>query len=273
MDNLIKITPDLNISFFDLLRPVDTNSEFTLRDVLRACVNSEYIPLECMQEILQCRCLKDFYDEAESKPFENSENDIEYLELYYQGDIGEDKDSPDGKYFSGKWAFHGVGKLGVVPDEDVMGHMSPEDKANFRQSYAIELSPMYNLTDYKIKIRKEILITDWTDKNPISNIKRIDFQHPILLVEVLYWVIWELSFFGSPKDREEESSELKRRCNEIDQAKKDGTLDKLLIPWEDVKKDLCDEFGWDEDDLDGSSDLKNEKKNGLETPETPEKTS
>ena len=74
MDNYIKITPDLDISFSDLMRPIDISQEFTLRDVLRAAVKSTHIPVEIMSEILHCRALLDYYNEAESKPFENKDN-------------------------------------------------------------------------------------------------------------------------------------------------------------------------------------------------------
>lgn len=242
MDNQIKITSDLNVSFSDLMRHVDLSHEFTLRDVLRAAVSSTEIPVEIMKELLQCRCLKDFYEEAESKPFADDDKDMEYLELYLLGDIGKDKDSPDGIYCSSQWSFHGVGKLGVNPDPEVR-KLSPEELATFRESYGIELSPMYKLADYKIKIRDQIVITNWIEKDYSKQIQTIKFKPSITLIEVLYWVIWELSFFGSPKIRDEESAELKSRIDKIDEAKKNGTLDQILIPWEDVKSNLESKFG------------------------------
>ena len=253
MENLVKITPDLDISFFDLMCQVDTSQEFTLRDVLRAAVKSTHIPIEVMQEILQCRNILSYYNEAESKPFEvgnNSDGNIDYLELYLLGDASKDKDSPNGTYYSSQWSFHGVGKLGVVPDEDVRP-LEPELKAEFRESYGIELSPLYQLTDYKIKIRNEIMITDWREKDFSKQLKKIDFKPSITLIEVLYWVLWELSFFGSPEKRDEENQELKRRVDQIEEAKKNGTLDSILIPWETVKADLEAKFNFkmDEDKL------------------------
>lgn len=259
MDNLIKITPDLDISFFDLMRQVDTSHEFTLRDVLRATVKSTFIPYECMQEILQCRCLQDYYDEAESKPFEDKDSNIDYLELCLLGDIGVDKDSPTGTYSSSQWAFNGIGKLGVNPDPENRP-LTPEELVTFRESYAIELTPLYSLADYKIKVRDEVTITNWAEKDYSRQINRIPFKPSITLIEVLYWVFWELSFFGSPKKRDEESEELKSRIAEIDEAKKNGTLDQILIPWEDVKAKLEKEFGsLDEDECKDGGDNGGEK--------------
>jgi hypothetical protein len=246
MDNYIKLTSDLDIRFSDLMCPVDLSHEFTLRDVLRACVSSTEIPPLLMGQILHCNALQEFYDDAESKPFED-EGDLEYLELYLLGDIGED-------YSSSQWSFHGVGKLGVVPKDDFR-KMTPEEAASFRESYGVELSPLYRLADYKIKVRNEIVISNWKEKDYSKQITRINFQPSITLIEILYWVIWELSFFGSPSKRDEENAELKRRIEEIDEAKKNGTLDQITIPWEKVKADLEAKFDFklSEDDSEKTS--------------------
>jgi len=241
MNNEIKITSDLNISFCDLMKQVDISHEFTLKDVLRAAVSSTEIPIEIMQEIVQCRYIKDFYEELLSKPFQD-EGDVEYLELYYLVDISKDKNSSSGFSSSSQWSFHGVGKLGVNSEPENRP-MTPEELASFRESYAIELSPMYNLSDYKVNIRDEIMIVNWEEKDHSKQIQKVKFQPSITLIEVLYWVIWELSFFGDPKTRDEENAELKKRVEEIDEAKKNGTLDQITIPWETVKSNLESKFG------------------------------
>ena len=49
----IKITKDMKFGFFDLMEYVDTECEFTLRDVICACMDSD-IPIEVLEAILQC---------------------------------------------------------------------------------------------------------------------------------------------------------------------------------------------------------------------------
>lgn len=241
MDEPIKITSNLEISFFDLMRLVDTDHEFTLRDVLRAVVNDIYIPIEVMQEMLQCRNLKEYYEEAESRPFDNSDSNMEYLELYYSGNIYKNEESPNGISCSSIWDFHGMGKLGYVEDEDVCP-IDPELKPTYRQAYAIELTPLYELADYKIKIRPEIIITDDRVKDYTKDTKRIEFQPSITLIELLYSIFWELSFFGSPEKRNEQNENLRESVREIDEAKKNGTLDQITTPWEDIKEQLINEY-------------------------------
>ena len=77
MQDCIKITPDLDIKFSDLMMPIDLNQKFTLRDVIRAAWKCHYIPLDVMESILQCNNLRKYYEEMESKPFEDN-GDIEY---------------------------------------------------------------------------------------------------------------------------------------------------------------------------------------------------
>lgn len=244
MNDTIKITPDLDIKFCDLMTCVDLDCEFTLRDVLKAIVSSTHIPIDVMMELLNCSHIEAYYKEAQSKPFEDI-GDIEYLELYWIGDInGFDNKGRKSNIlnYSSAWTFHGIGKLGVVP-EDTFRKMTVEEKANFRECYAVELTPIYTLSDYKIKIKPEMVITNWEEKDPNKSFQKIPFQPSITLIEVLYWIIWELSFFGSPENRNGQNDELKRRVDEIDEAKKNGTLDEIMIPWEDVKANIEKKFG------------------------------
>jgi len=81
MENEIIITKDLKFGFEDLMLVVNFETEFTLRDILRASMNSS-IPMEVLCQILRCSYLPDYWDEAESKPFDNK-GDVEYLELYW----------------------------------------------------------------------------------------------------------------------------------------------------------------------------------------------
>ena len=80
----IKITKDLDIKFSDLMLEIDTSHEFTLRDILRAIIYSSEIPIKMMSQILHCNNIKDYWDEAESKSFED-DGLIDYLELHWMG--------------------------------------------------------------------------------------------------------------------------------------------------------------------------------------------
>jgi len=223
MNDYIKITPDLIIDFCDLMCYVDTTHEFTLGDVFRAISNDDAIPILLLGEILKCPNLKDYCNDAakDKKDTDDTEYDYDYLELYYGGAI--DK---DGCYSC--WDFHGVGKMGEVPDE-AYNSIDPELKPTYRQAYAIELMPLSALADYKIKICKKISLED--DRTKDLDIQEIDFQPCITLIDLLYWIMYELSFFGSPKERDETFNKLKGISKEISDAIKDGTIDEITTPY------------------------------------------
>ena len=78
MEN-VSITPDLDIHFADLMCDVELEHQFTLRDVLRAVMNYSQIPPELFSLILHCPPLGEFFQEAESKPFDPEAKDLDYL--------------------------------------------------------------------------------------------------------------------------------------------------------------------------------------------------
>lgn len=237
MENAIKITKDLKFDYRDLMGQVDTSHEFTLRDIMAICMNSK-IPLKILMPLLRCPYVLDYYNETESKPFEN-DRDVEYLELYWWGT----KYTYDGVREDGNtWAFHGMGRKGYVP-EDVLkyGKLTKEEKKNFRQAMAIEFTPMYALADLPIRVCKKMHITDYDDydADPKKDVDSgVDFQPSITLMELLYAIFYELSFCGSPKQRDEKIEGLNNQVAELDKAAKEGRLDEVTIPWEQVKKNL-----------------------------------
>lgn len=250
MENNIKITKDLKFNYDDLMRKVDVSQEFTLRDIINACINSS-IPFKTLSRILRCNYLKDYIKEVNSKPFENERN-IDYLEVYWWGS----KQTDDGKRDDGNiWSFHGIGKKGDVP-EDVLkyGKLSKKEKEDYRSAMAIEFDPLYYLADLPIKIGKKLHITDYDVKCCKDWDSNVDFQPSITLIELLHAIFWELSFCGSPEQRDSQMKELNRRVDEIDKAGKEGRLDEIMVPWEKVKKDMLKKV----------KDIKKEKKNGLQ---------
>jgi len=229
MESKIKISRDLKFDYYDLIRKVDTSSPFTLGDILIICKKSK-IPMEILQQLVRCNYIKQYCEEAKKKNDKGSE--IEYLEVYWSGTI--DKTEGDGN----DWLFHGLGKKGVL-SEDILEYgtsMTSEEKKNFREKYAIEFSPMYKLAHLPIKVCDEMNILDdskpYTEKGSVQTIK---FEHSITLIELLYAIFWELSFYGSPKERDEKTDELMKRCEEIDILKEKGTLEQNTLSHEEAK--------------------------------------
>jgi hypothetical protein len=240
----IKITKDLKFDLEDLMRTVDFSHEFTLRDVLRASVDSK-IPVDVLQALVRCNYIKDYWEEAESKEFDGEDN-MAFLELYWNGSID---NGEQGDEFYSSWAFHGIGVKGDLPD-DIMDSCTEEEIQKFRddgftQAYAVEFSPMYSLADYPITVKKDMCIEYWNEEEFRNT--DIEFTPSMTLIELLYAIFWELSFVGSPERRTKQMEELGSRCAELDEARANGTLDEITTRWEDVKKNLEDKFKVKED--------------------------
>ncbi len=81
-------------------------------------------------------------------------------------------------------------------------------------NYAIEFSPLDKLLDYEVKIDPAIIVIeqsgDLTDYSDITE-KYQDFRgkdDTFSLFEFVRYIIWELSFCGTPEDRENKNSEI-----------------------------------------------------------------
>jgi len=203
LDNKINILSDFKLDYNDLLGEVYIN-DFTLMDISRLIINSQ-IPIKTLCKILQCPYLIEYCDDIRCKPFSEEYSDIEYLELYWFGD----KDKGENKLqaqMSSQWCFHGVGVETSVP-QDVKDSYDSRDAIipdRYREKYSVNLSPLYKLAGYPIKVSSQMKIADWTnDKNKLGmEYHEIDFIPSITLMDVFYWIFWELSFFGSVSERE-----------------------------------------------------------------------
>jgi len=229
----IKIMPRMKFDLDDLIRVVDFSHPFTLRDVLKACSDSE-IPLKILESILHCPYIDDLCKEIDSKPF-TDDGKMEYLEICWTGNKG----TYDGeKESSNSWGLNGVGIINCYSDDMVKmyGHMKKELPKDFRENYAIEFSPMYELADYEIRMSQKLYIMDCDDET--SQGDNIDFTPSITLIELLYAIFWELTFCGSPKDRDAKSEELLKMMEERRKGLKEGTLKTTSL--EEYKKYIFD---------------------------------
>jgi hypothetical protein len=246
----IKITNKLNIQFSDLMRPVDFSVPFTLKDVLRAAVSSTHIPVEVMASILRCYNLADFWKDACKKPYKpakafEDDGGIEYLELAWFGS----RDTYKGQISqSSSWIFGGVGKKGIIPKDLIENKIQIDDPENYRTHFAVELTPISELKNLPIKICCEMQFTDedkrdalvdsarrkkgpfkWPKRETDPSLIIVPLMPTITLIELLYNVLWELSFFGSPEERDATKEDLSKRVEDFKTAKENGTLKTVTI--------------------------------------------
>jgi len=193
----IIINEKLKFSFDDLTQYVDTSKSFTLKDVLN-CIRNSKVSLNVLRKILKCRCLEEYIDEVNQKKSvgEDDGNKLYYLQVQRAKNI----EKVNGKKESScRWEFYGVGKMDKLTAE----------------KYAIEFSPLYGMADLKVKVSNVMVVWDETN----TKFYKEKIEPLIMLVELLYAVVYEISWNGSIKNREAKLAELKRRVEDIKEDK------------------------------------------------------
>jgi hypothetical protein len=237
----IKIDKYMRFDIGHLMDEIDPDHEFTLTDVIYACMNSS-VPIKILSELLQCPYIEDYFEELKNgKKDEDYDREILHLELHYG--IDKDDEFPDTSH---GWSFDGVGKKGDIP-QDIIDHYSEEEvqemrDEGFTQRYAVEFTPICDLADYVIKIGDEAQLIDW-DNDSADNSTTIKGKPSINLIEVLYAIFWELSFLGSPEERDEKKEDLLGRVDAYKKASEDGTL--KVIDFEEVKEKFKEKYDLD----------------------------
>jgi hypothetical protein len=153
-----------------------------------ACTLEEGVVLEDIFQLLERHLdvyktvmgdvIKDVVKEG-LQPYTGEEKELEYLELYWGIDYDEDEKEFPGNILPG---FHGIGIAGEIP-------------------YCLMLTPANEIAGLPLKLCQEFIVS--------SNTKYEIFEGPqFSLGQILYGIIWELSWFGSPEERERKKQEL-----------------------------------------------------------------
>ncbi len=174
-----------------LFRQAYLEEDVTLRDIFLILQRH----LDFYDELLGNWC-KDIVAEAFSKDQEeiDKDSDIEYLELYWL--LTEDKENVSLEGYQLP-SFHGHGTEG---------------------SYGVSLTPAYQLLDCPLKLRQEIYV--YNDICSVAEPPRSYQNATYTLGDILYVIIWELSFFGSPSMRDKKAEVLLGAATKICEADK-----------------------------------------------------
>lgn len=175
----------------------------TLRDIL-LLLNTQ---IEIFQLVLQNWC-KEFVAEGIKKHPHQIESRIEYLELYwdFRKDFPEDSSeeaSKDPGLFGYRFpALHGVGRL---LEEDYYEKEHLLGKAGERIHFSVSVTPLEKLMHLPVQLRPTLTIyneTNWEEQSQLFDACEYTLGH------ILYGILWELSFHGSPDSRKEFADEL-----------------------------------------------------------------
>jgi hypothetical protein len=188
----------------------------TLLDIFRAVSKYKMLRL-FLAQYSWCKALDEFHAQAEEPDYDAPEEDpdekIDYLEVFWHADYGEDD---SGQWLSCESAFHGIGKARGKYLED-----GPDDGII---RWGISFTPMYSLADLPVKLNKRM-----TAYEPPRPLKPGEMPQAVFsadrcfsFLDVLDAIYWEVSFNGSPQGRAEMREELNARMDAIKSGEVEG---------------------------------------------------
>lgn len=156
-----------------LFEPCTIGEEVTLRDIFLLIARH----LDVFEKLLGNWCREYTLEALSDQDFvENDEEPLEYLELYHQIEVDEDTlygmDRPD---------FHAIGK-------DATGEII---------AYTLSFLPVYKIAHLPVKLGPVRLEDGTTHKTTYT------------LGKILHGILWELSFYGPPENRDAKGEELR----------------------------------------------------------------
>lgn len=140
---------------------------------------------------------------------------ITYLELYWSYQINEYsyKEEPQ-LSFGYRMDFHAK----TIPDEQGW------------DNYSLSFTPVNEIADVPVKVNEEVILYE-TEYITYKSKQRVLGKQCPTLFQIIYGIIWELSFHGSPISREEEKMRIDVITQDLKKEGKDfgASLEKLKI--------------------------------------------
>jgi hypothetical protein len=219
----------------------------TLKDIFHGVEKYKLLKL-VISQYSWCREIDEFHAQAE-EPMRSDPSDtdpLSYLEIYWHPEVhlfnetikhtGGHKTKLRTACFDASCGFHGIGPVGESRKDD------PFYKGCDTINYSVSYSPMWKLADLPVKLNKEFTIYEpfpFKGKAPESLLKA---KKDFCLLDILDAIYYDISFMGGPADNAEFIEEMCQRVEDI----KSGVC--KTIPWDDVKKELDEKYGDDEEE-------------------------
>jgi len=179
------------------------DEDVTLDDVLQFVSKHE-----SLFNVLMSNCYVSEYLKARNEP-KTKDTDIEYLELYTH--LETDNDEYDPKmpmHLNGLFLpqFHGIGK--VLEEDGEEGYYKKGDRINWSLSF----SPVANLLHLPVRIADHVTVSNGLDWQQEAHVIKATPQYTVL--QIVYGILWELSWYGSPEETKETGDQVRAAADE-----------------------------------------------------------
>jgi len=213
----------------------EIEEDVTLGDIIRVVAESETLklfiscynrsPLDKLHDFMLNVPIEENAKDEDWKALDN----VEYIELYWHGDIYGRRDS----YISLYPGSHGIGKVGTGS-----GEVDKGARADGRERYAMGFTPANELAQLPVKMNSETNLYLLGDKiecedMTIGDRAIIKTTNCFSLLEVLDALYEELTFYGEPESQyrsqyiKDIKQDLKDTMENLDADMEDGKV----LPW------------------------------------------
>lgn len=195
----------------------------TLYDFFNSLMNAFGGEMDDGSHELMKHCQADFTLLAEdcAKPTDKPDTELDYLEVFPILEL-HNHDRKKKPTLTQYWGFHG---WGTWPETDGM-------KKGTKGGWAIELTPLAELKNCEIRIKTDAILSSERYKPRYESKTLAEFRMDPTFLEFVHAILWELSFFGTPEERDAKNAELKQTVDDIDSGKA------KLVPADDLFKKM-----------------------------------
>ena len=230
----VHLTPGYTLRVADLLRAVEIADTFTLGDLCQALQDCEELDLKTLSVLLRCP-LAPFLAEClqPCDPDTMPASDLSALCLRWRCEYDRPGDAR-WSHASSLWLdIYGVGDTWAEYKPGGQWYEEGRDVSDCN-AYAVEMSPLYELRHLPLRIDPTMTIARRAEPEK----DRLEIPAPpVTLVQLVHAVFWELSFFGTPAQRDAQRAELEEQVRRIDAG------EEKLIPWEEVRDRFLPRLG------------------------------
>jgi hypothetical protein len=211
------------------MRPIELAEDFTLGDLCRMIRDFAEVDVETFSALVQCP-LEPFIEEC-LKPYDaaaDSDSELHSICLHWICEY-ENATEDCGQPSASLWLdVDGIGDIWQDCKPGGQLYVEGKDFSNCNR-YGIELTPLYKLRHLPIRIDPTMTIRCTGDEGQ----KPLEIPAPdVTLLQIIYYVFWELSFFGTPENRDATVEELQETKRRIDAGEQE------LIPLEDLMREF-----------------------------------
>jgi hypothetical protein len=211
----------------DLMAPVEIAEDFTLGDLCRIINHFEDIDIETFSTLLHCP-LEPLLEEC-LRPRDTSslpKSDLHYIRLFWECEYDACTQDRSPSASSLALSVDGIGDIWEEYQPGGRFYEEGRDAAHCNR-YGIELAPLYTLRDLPLRI--DPIMTVRPSPTQKASHPSLDIPAPgVTVLQLIHALFWELSFFGTPEQRDAAGEELGQQVKRI----KAG--EERLIPYEDI---------------------------------------